>query len=64
MSPREHWDKPVAWIVQMSTRVAGGLVESKEHWGGDYTKRWCREVDNFKWIILREVWPMDKDGWF
>jgi hypothetical protein len=32
------------------------LVESKEHWGGDYTKRWCREVDNFKWTTLREVW--------
>jgi hypothetical protein len=30
---------------------------------GDYTKR-CKEVDNFKWTTLREVWPMDKDGRF
>jgi hypothetical protein len=27
-------------------------------------KRWCREVDNFKWTILRVVWSMDKDGSF
>jgi hypothetical protein len=47
-----------------STGVADGLVESKEHWGGDYTKRWYREVDNFKWTTLREVWSMDKDGSF
>jgi hypothetical protein len=34
MSPRELWGEPVAWIVQRSTRVASGLVESKEHYGG------------------------------
>jgi hypothetical protein len=47
-----------------SIGVADGLVDSKEHWGGDYTKRWYREVDNFKWTILRIVWSMDKDGSF
>jgi hypothetical protein len=29
MSPREHWGKPVAWIVQRSTGWTGGLDESK-----------------------------------
>jgi hypothetical protein len=55
---------PMAWLNPRSTGMADGLVESKEHWGGDYTKRWCREVDNFKWTTLREVWPMNKDGRF
>jgi hypothetical protein len=54
----------MAWLNPKSTRVAGDLVDSKELWGGDYTKRWCREVDNFKWTILREVWPKDKYGRF
>jgi hypothetical protein len=66
----------MTWLNPKSTRVASGLVESKEHWvagglvdskehrGGDYTKRWCREVDNFKWTRLREVWSMDKDRRF
>jgi hypothetical protein len=31
MSPKKHWGGPVAWIVQQSTKVAGGLVDSKEH---------------------------------
>jgi hypothetical protein len=34
MSPREHWGRPVTWLNPRSTGVAGGLVESKEHWGG------------------------------
>jgi hypothetical protein len=29
MSPREHWNESVAWIVQGSTRWTGGLDESK-----------------------------------
>jgi hypothetical protein len=56
-----YWGGLVTWLNPKSTRWTGDLVESKEHWGGqvawlnpkntgggDYTKRWCREVDNFK----------------
>jgi hypothetical protein len=31
-SPREHRGGPVTWLIPRSTRVAGDLVESKEHW--------------------------------
>jgi hypothetical protein len=50
----------VAWLNPRNTGVVGGLVESKEHWGGDYTKRWCREVDNFKWTHLERCGPWIK----
>jgi hypothetical protein len=33
-SPREHRGAPVAWLIPKSTRVIGGLVDSKEHWIG------------------------------
>ena len=69
MSPRstsvddgldESQERPMTWMNPRNTRVAGGLVDFKEHWDGDYTKRWY----NSKWTTLREVWPMDKDGRF
>jgi hypothetical protein len=28
---KEQWGRPMAWLSPRSTRVAGGLVESKEH---------------------------------
>jgi hypothetical protein len=30
---KEHWGRPVAWLIPRSTGVAGDLVESKDHWG-------------------------------
>jgi hypothetical protein len=30
-SPKEQRGGPVAWLIPKSTRVAGGLVDSKEH---------------------------------
>jgi hypothetical protein len=38
MSPRStRW--PMAWLIPRSTRVDGGLVDSKEQWGGDGVKK-------------------------
>jgi hypothetical protein len=28
---KEHWDRPVTWLIPRSTGVANDLVDSKEH---------------------------------